>query len=152
MRAQHRVKLSGFIVFAEPEHQGNHTAEVRWKHPGAAFEKAWHTQAVPVTVLGVRAIVGQDDLFTRSRLNDPATSKAAAHKLELRGSQKRVLEAFQLYGPMTDERAVKLIDRMSPSGVRSRRSELVVLGKLRDSGRKNTLDSGNEGIVWELAQ
>jgi hypothetical protein len=74
----------------------------------------------------------QRDAFARS--SDPETSKAAAASVQnLRASHKRVLAMFRAYGDMTDETLASYLDEaasetgiklMSPSGVRSRRSEL----------------------------
>jgi hypothetical protein len=70
----------------------------------------------------------------RSRTSDPETSKQAAASITAqRASHRRVLAMFTNYGDMTDERLGELLDAaaketgfksMSPSGVRSRRSEL----------------------------
>jgi hypothetical protein len=70
-----------------------------------------------------------------ARTNDPQTSKdAAASVTNMRASQARVLAMFKLYGDLTDEqlltylhdaeRAAGFAKVMSPSGARSRRSEL----------------------------
>lgn len=80
---------------------------------------------------------GQTSIFdsgARARSSDPQTSKAAAASVvNMRASHRRVLAMFTLYGDMTDEQlADSLHDAekqgglktMSPSGVRSRRSEL----------------------------
>ncbi len=76
------------------------------------------------------------DLFTgpASRTSDPATSKAAAASVSnLRASQARVLAIFRAYGNLTDEELLNYlhdterqlgVKLMSPSGARSRRSEL----------------------------
>jgi len=70
----------------------------------------------------------------RVRRSDPETSRAAASSVKnMRGSQKRILAMFERFGDMTDETLTMYLDeaskhtglpRMSPSGVRSRRSEL----------------------------
>lgn len=80
---------------------------------------------------------GQRDVFdsgARARSSDPATSKAAAQSVRaITSSHQRVLAMFRAYGDMTDETLTRYLDeaaratgspRMSPSGVRSRRSEL----------------------------
>jgi hypothetical protein len=42
------VILKGWLIMWEPGH--DLTPEVRWKHPGPDFEKAWKTKAIAVTV------------------------------------------------------------------------------------------------------
>lgn len=79
---------------------------------------------------------------------------------KLRASQARVLNMFKLYGDMTDkqlkeylhdaERGAGITKLMSDSGIRTRRSELVKAGLLRDTGRKAHQDGAN-CIVWGLA-
>lgn len=80
----------------------------------------------------------QHDFFdgpvTRARRTDPETSKAAASSVtNLRASQARILAMFRLYGDMHDKQLEAYlhdaersagIKPMSPSGIRSRRSEL----------------------------
>jgi hypothetical protein len=85
-----------------------------------------------------------------ARRTDPATSWAAARSLDptvLRASQKLVLAAMQDHGPMTDDDLIGLVP-MSPSGARSRRSELVTKGLVYDTGKRETLPSGRRAIVW----
>lgn len=73
----------------------------------------------------------------RARAGDPDTSKAAAASLDeakLTGLQARILQLFRVYGPMHDaqlytrlleqERQLGYTKLTSPSGCRSRRSEL----------------------------
>jgi hypothetical protein len=73
--------------------------------------------------------------FGMARTTDPQTSKDAAVSVtNMRASQARVLAMFKLYGDLTDEqlltylhdmeRAAGFTKVMSPSGARSRRSEL----------------------------
>jgi hypothetical protein len=74
--------------------------------------------------------------FGMARTTDPQTSKDAAVSVtNMRASQARVLAMFKLYGDLTDEqlltylhdaeRAAGFTKVMSPSGARSRRSELA---------------------------
>ncbi len=94
-----------------------------------------------------------------ARVSDPATSHAAAASVgRIRESQLHVLRLFRLFGPMTDEQLLARQKEwvrqhgepvMSDSGVRTRRSELVVLGKVRDSGKRARLATGRQAIVWE---
>lgn len=101
-----------------------------------------------------------------TRRGDPVTSHEAAASIEseaIRASQQAVLECFAHFGPMYDEELVQkygwtYLSRgwpsQSPSGLRSRRSELVKRhGKLRDSGMK-VFPPGKtrRAIVWELAR
>lgn len=70
-----------------------------------------------------------------ARPTDPDTSHTAAAEAarKLRASQRRILAMFKLYGDMTDEELLTVLHEaersasihiMSPSGARSRRSEL----------------------------
>lgn len=107
--------------------------------------------------------MSQSDLFEAgARLSDPETSKAAAAAQEprLRASQALVLQVFRAYGRMHDkdlldrvhatQRGLGLAKLMSPSGVRTRRSELVKLGKLCDTGHTAMVD-GHSMTIWGLA-
>lgn len=80
----------------------------------------------------------QSSLFdapARARASDPRTSRdAAASVKNMRASHARVLAMFKLYGDMTDEQLAEYLHDaerqgglklMSPSGIRSRRSELA---------------------------
>ena len=88
-----------------------------------------------------------------ARRHDPSTSWAAAASLgptTIRRSQLVVWRLLQDDGPMTDEQLVaRLLGRMSPSGARTRRAELVDLGLVRDTGQRVKLHSGRLAIVWE---
>lgn len=90
-----------------------------------------------------------------ARRGDPETShEAAASVTGLRESQAEVLGVIRRRGPMTDEEVLKvLIDRgerpWTPSGARTRRSELVAAGVVRDSGRRKRLATGRRSILWE---
>ena len=97
----------------------------------------------------------QPALFTLTRRGDPETSHAAAASLkDIRASQRAVLSLLRDHGPSTDERLLDLADRrgllISPSGIRTRRHELVALDLVRDTGRTQVLASGRAAIVWEV--
>jgi hypothetical protein len=91
-----------------------------------------------------------------ARRTDPETSKAAADAVSgIRKSQEYILGLFRRFGPMTDERLAHRVSecctnmRFSPSGIRTRRSELVTLGLVKFSGRRETISTGREARVWE---
>ena len=89
-----------------------------------------------------------------ARTSDPATSHEAAKSVKVRESQEKVLGLLKL-GPATDEvlanRAMAHGIRISPSGLRTRRSELVALSLVVDSGVRLTTGNGRKAIVWAVA-
>jgi hypothetical protein len=126
----------------------------------AQLESVWIENVEPVTrEPGSTPATEQNDMFRRAhaRSTDPGTSHAAAKSLSsdrIRASQQEVLHLFSDFGPMHDQQLVKRAweqgAKQSSSGLRTRRHELVVLGKLVDSQRRVTLPSGRKSIVWEL--
>lgn len=98
-----------------------------------------------------------------ARTTDPETSKDAAASLsrdKIRETQANILEVLERYGPSCDEeiaiyfqQLASLQDwpRQSPSGLRSRRAELVSAGLVKDSGERTKTASGRQTIVWELS-
>lgn len=97
----------------------------------------------------------RDPHHAHARRTDPETSHAAAASIspkQLRESQRDVLEVLSKSGPMTDWKLVELMDgRMSHSGIRSRRSELTVLGFVVDTGKRELGPAGKYGNVWGAA-
>lgn len=99
----------------------------------------------------------------RTRRTDPDTSREAAAAVEnITERQAGVLRAFRRSGPMTDRTLVDVYTRLhalfpslypkqTESSLRTRRSELVKLGALVDSGEKETLDTGRKAKVWKEA-
>jgi hypothetical protein len=88
-----------------------------------------------------------------ARVTDPETSHAAAASVrDVRESQRAVHRLLLLYGPATDERLVHLAEltalHISPSGLRTRRHELVALGLVQDTGHRAVMDSGRRAILW----
>lgn len=91
-----------------------------------------------------------------ARRTDPRTSHAAAHSVtNLTERREAVLYILGVIGRGTDEEiAANYPDGMipqSPSGLRTRRKELVDAGYVCDSHLRRRLRSGREAIVWELA-
>lgn len=70
--------------------------------------------------------------------------------------QSALLEILREHGPLTDEEIARALVEyrfhVSPSGARTRRAELVVLGRVRDSGKRGKTASGRTCIVWELVR
>lgn len=92
-----------------------------------------------------------------ARRSDPGTSHAAARSVErLRDRQQAVLDLLRRLGPMTDEEIAQAyaqfdLPKQSPSGLRTRRSELQHAGFVEDSGERRTTESGRSSIVWREA-
>lgn len=93
-----------------------------------------------------------------ARATDPATSHEAAATItvqRMRADHQLVLAALHDHGPMTDfgiaakvSAALGRIVKQTSLGVR--RSELVRLGLVRNSGRRAPSDTGTSSIVWAL--
>ena len=87
----------------------------------------------------------------RARRTDPDTSHAAAASVNINKGRAQVLHAFLAIGPMTDDQLVRILARhMSPSGARSRRSELTKMGLIKYANRDVKLDTGRYAMAWEL--
>lgn len=89
--------------------------------------------------------------IARARNPDPATSYAAADSVtRIRLSQAHILGIIKDHGPITDnEIFARLEIKLSPSGARTRRAELVDRGLVKDSGSRERLESGRMSILWE---
>lgn len=117
-----------------------------WHHPVHSFAKS---SPSPIRTEAV------------ARRSDPDTSHEAARSVtSIRESHRAVLRVFKQYGGMTDEDLLNYytactelagFPRQSDSGLRTRRSELVAAGKLRDSGKRTVGRTGRRMIVWEVA-
>lgn len=89
------------------------------------------------------------------------TAPVAPPKL-LRASHRKVLQLFRLYGAQSDQELYEAAKAegwdISPSGLRSRRSELSPPrgAGLKDSGKRRKTLVGNTGrfsrraIIWEI--
>lgn len=93
-----------------------------------------------------------------ARSTDPWTSWEAARSV--RGqtrTQAEVLYVLRRYGPATHPRIYKRVVRNfgpnhSESGTRTRVSELVEMGLVKDSGKTKRLPSGRRAIVWKATK
>lgn len=95
-----------------------------------------------------------------TRHSDPATSYLAAMSVSnLTSTQSAIMGLFNQFKAMTDEQLLTHYRRVtrqgqapfaSESGIRSRRAELVQMGKLEDSGDREKMRSGRQAIVWRL--
>ena len=95
-----------------------------------------------------------------ARNSDPDTSHAAAESISserIRKSQSAVLSCLKQQGPRHDallisdyeaQQAEQGWPKQSPSGIRTRRSELVARGFVADSGGRQRLARGRMAIVW----
>lgn len=98
-----------------------------------------------------------DPTRAHARRTDPDTSHDAAAMVRVVKQRSYVLAAARTLGSFDDLLLQKTVRAMYPdqkfsdSGVRTRRSELVRLGLMRDTGRRVVLPSHRRAIVWEIA-
>lgn len=96
----------------------------------------------------------------KARITDPQTSHDAAESVTNLTQTKRLILQVLETGAMSDEQLVNAFDtgtrvfgypRVSESGLRSRRAELVRDGLVVDSGTRVKMASGRNAIVWSVA-
>lgn len=99
-----------------------------------------------------------------ARATDPQTSHDAADSVkDLNATQNMIFRLLEIM-PMSDEDLINYYQqqirmgaderdcpRASESGIRSRRAELVRMGKVVDSGDRARTASGRSTIVWRAA-
>lgn len=96
-----------------------------------------------------------------ARPSDPATSHAAARAIDnLTAHQAAVLRVLRVTGrPMTDDDIAehyarwiasgnKELPEQTASSLRTRRSELVDKGLVKDSGQRAPMRTGRPGTAW----
>jgi hypothetical protein len=87
-----------------------------------------------------------------TRTTDPETShEAAMSVINMTPLKSEILQ--RLMTPMTDADLIEVIKKgsrllVTESGVRSRRSELVQAGLVKDTGARVKLATGRNAIVW----
>ena len=130
--------------------------------PGEVLSRTLVTEAEGLDLIAAEEADTLDR--PRARRSDPGTSHAAAASVrELTVKQRAVRTVFRRYaslGGLTDEQLAAKYDyevrmaglpEQSASGLRTRRAELVRRGDLVDTGRKRTMSTGRQAIVWGLA-
>ncbi len=95
------------------------------------------------------------DLFTypnQPGFKSPGTSQQAAEEMRPTAATLRelCLKMLRRYGDLTADEAAAFCNQ-SVLSIRPRFSELVALGKIRDSGIRRPNASGKRAIVWEVA-
>lgn len=97
----------------------------------------------------------------RARRTDPPTSHNAAESVARRdvtAVQNAIRTLLHFHGGMTDGELIEAYQTYakregfpehSESGIRTRRSELVRLGHVEDSGATKILPSGRPSIIWK---
>jgi len=99
----------------------------------------------------------------RARRSDPRHSHEAAASVQNLGrTREAIKKILKDYGPSTDERIALIyrgllgkgesIPESSPSGLRSRRAELVKMGFVEDSGNTGRTAAGRPCSIWRLAK
>lgn len=134
----------------------NYTLDVDWDAPVPDPKRRRTAEMQAIAENTPRpATTGPPSLATtaHARTTDPATShRAAASLTNLRPAQEEVLALFRKYGPMIDEEMLSRAGdeqvKQTPSGLRTRRSELVEAGLMVDSGEQRPTPSGHNAIVW----
>jgi len=96
-----------------------------------------------------------DEKRAVARSTDPSTSWEAARSVQnITEHQGEVLAAYRGRKDMADEDLVLNLQRsgsrQSPSGIRTRRAELVALGLLADTGDRVVGSTGRRMILWGL--
>lgn len=102
-------------------------------------------------------MAAQDMLpLARARRSDPETSHEAAVSVQVVRQRSYVLAAARVLQEFDDNALQVRVREMYPdqkfsdSGVRTRRSELVNLGFIEDSGTRITLPTHRRAIVWRM--
>lgn len=117
------------------------------------FAVEYETRTDPLQPVRMKAV---------ARTSDPITShQAAASVKDINKTHERVLEVLERYGPATDEEIERYYynlselfewPKASPSGLRSRRAELVAMGLVYDTGERGKTASGRATAIWELKE
>ena len=89
-----------------------------------------------------------------ARTTDPETShRAAASVRNIRESQQTILNLLKEHGALSDEQIFKKFPKkITPSGARTRRNELVRMGLVKDSGQTDKTASGRATIIWQAIE
>lgn len=91
-----------------------------------------------------------------ARRSDPDTSHDAAASVGDTTQLQRLILWSLASAPKHDAALIVSLENdifkaWSDAGIRTRRRELVEMGRVRDSGQRVTLPTGRQSIVWCLA-
>ena len=118
--------------------------------------EAWRrsSELVPLqlddAIQALRYAIDAMNAEARSRALNPETSRQGPTPLAMNRGRQIVLDVLRVR-PLTDTELVAAVrGRMSESGARTRRAELVRMGKVRDSGRRLRSPSGRMNVVWAV--
>lgn len=95
---------------------------------------------------------GYDGPEPVARATDPETSWDAARSVRNLTATRAAILAVLRSGPGTDEEIWDRLspgERTTPSGIRTRRAELVDMGVVEDSGKRVKGRAGRAMIVWK---
>jgi len=125
------------------------------------FPKTSAPHSAPVVTDSLPAGIPQ----APTRRGMPATSfEAARSVVNLGRTRNLILQLLREHGPQTDEQLAKrlstsgglkylyagAVQTVSPSGLRTRRAELVRMGLVEDSGKTAAISTGRQAILWRL--
>lgn len=98
--------------------------------------------------------MGEKNVKLPVRSTDPETSEQYAEPEKLRQQHSNILMVYQKNGALSDTdlwlnyRSMFPDQRISPSGLRTRRKELVSKGLVKDTGSLGKTASGRATIIW----
>jgi hypothetical protein len=109
-------------------------------------------------LFGLGAVTVTAPESAHARRTDPLSSHLAAEKASARlnETQERVHVLLRIKGPATDEELISRFRhtwpevRVTDQSIRSRRSELVEKGYVKQADRFGVTDYGNRARVWEV--
>ena len=103
----------------------------------------------------------QKTTVARARNTDPQTSHDAAESVKRIDEQRRAILALLEGTPMCDEKLIEQYGLVwkregypapSPSGIRTRRHELVERGLVEATDYKERMKTGGWGRVWRVVK
>lgn len=112
----------------------------------------------PMSVRIDKIIRGDEPQAHARRTDRPTSVAAAASVSNFTAVETAILETLSEYGPMRDEKLIEKFReycpsvRASDSGIRSRRADLVRLGQIRATEKREKTKSGRDSVVWEIVK
>ena len=117
-----------------------------WRRAAAALP-----QSLEESIRALWSAIEAMNSEARSRAGDPSTSRQGPSSFRMNKRRREILDLLKSR-PLTDIEIVSAMEsKISASGARTRRAELVKMGLVRDSGRRRRSDTGRLHIVWQVA-